>query len=809
MQEWVSTLRSKLREMKIISPKENLYSRLPEIKQPLLPTRDPMSPLPAPPPVPAAIVPGIEPLTLHGNAIASSSPPPLTGIENTSESLTANNEITPASNLIPPQSPPCSAMSNTLTQNLLNMLSDPIVNLTNRLAAEDEDGDGEEEEVSFLNRPSTSADRSNRQQDLAIDSDASSSASSSLSSSLARTFTTNVLNSEQKLSMAEKQKQRKVINREDSTGSSGSSTDSFKSFGEIQPIVIPRPQRTGGTTVETPAVVEQKDTTINSTTDDSLNGNQLSTTNITIIQLSDEPVVGSSSASGSGGESRSIEDNTFKANIEVNNETTATKQTVRVTSPKLINATAGVTAATPSTTTTTNGGYDEIRNLETGVTNISVGAILIQSTTTTTSATGNNLGASGAATANNSRSNNYEQVFLSDTNNNSGNPQPTTPRAPAVAPQPMPYSVFLLSRQPRSASHVELTAPQRNQVQINGPVDNNNTSLTTIESPPATQEAATDNNVNSHQPSTSRPRNKSSSENPNIETNAARNSRQRRIVAQDSRKRSSSSSGDHRAATTNTHNNGNGHQIHHHNHANGQSRIVSPQRQHPPLPRPANQRVSLREQQVLQLRREISHPGGVRLQLRKKDCLGSIALVDAFNSVWVAGWKQKDHPMLYNALHIGDRLVSVAGIPVTGGVTNAGEVNKIIRATQSVYIELIVRRVPFGRVYAIKRDMDGQCLGLIRESNSATIVDIIPNGLAARHKLPVKAKSCDGMSLTFWVLTEINGRPLNMFFKENEVQDRLNAVGKEISILVQPLDLITKLKKQLKSMRSYKDYIVQ
>uniref|UniRef100_A0A182M9E3 PH domain-containing protein n=1 Tax=Anopheles culicifacies TaxID=139723 RepID=A0A182M9E3_9DIPT len=60
MQEWVECLRSKLREMKLLSPKENLYSRLPEVRPPLAPTRDPTSPLPATPPVPAAIVPGIE-----------------------------------------------------------------------------------------------------------------------------------------------------------------------------------------------------------------------------------------------------------------------------------------------------------------------------------------------------------------------------------------------------------------------------------------------------------------------------------------------------------------------------------------------------------------------------------------------------------------------------------------------------------------------------------------------------------------------------------------------------------------------------
>lgn len=68
MQEWVDSLRSKLREMKLLSPKENLYSKLPEVRPPLAPTRDPTSPLPATPPVPAAIVPGIErvqPTSLH------------------------------------------------------------------------------------------------------------------------------------------------------------------------------------------------------------------------------------------------------------------------------------------------------------------------------------------------------------------------------------------------------------------------------------------------------------------------------------------------------------------------------------------------------------------------------------------------------------------------------------------------------------------------------------------------------------------------------------------------------------------------
>lgn len=95
-------------------------------------------------------------------------------------------------------------------------------------------------------------------------------------------------------------------------------------------------------------------------------------------------------------------------------------------------------------------------------------------------------------------------------------------------------------------------------------------------------------------------------------------------------------------------------------------------------------RMTLREQQVMHLRREMMHPGGVRLQLRRKDCCGSIAWIDAFGGVWVAGWKQKEHPVLYNALHIGDQLLSVAGTPVT----SAAEANKLIRACQGLFVSM-------------------------------------------------------------------------------------------------------------------------
>lgn len=168
MQEWVDTLRLKLREMKILSPKENFYSKLPEHRPPLLPTRDPMSPLPATPPVPAALVPGVErvivpTLTTVSNrqvvtsstntvntttpspAVSSSSSTPSSPLpstistatnstpnvstENNSSSSVSTASTTPSSSTVTKSTAvaiPSTSMSNTLSQNLINMLSNPV-----------------------------------------------------------------------------------------------------------------------------------------------------------------------------------------------------------------------------------------------------------------------------------------------------------------------------------------------------------------------------------------------------------------------------------------------------------------------------------------------------------------------------------------------------------------------------------------------------------------------------------------------------------------------------------------------------------
>lgn len=140
MKEWVDTLRQKLREMKIMSPRENLYTKLPEFRPPLLPTRDPTSPLPNIPPVPAALVPGIEPIL---------SPPPSQDNSNPAETIENDNENTESQT----QSSFDMSMSNTLSQNYLNMVNNPIsvysIQVENEREIDEEESAGIAEESPY------------------------------------------------------------------------------------------------------------------------------------------------------------------------------------------------------------------------------------------------------------------------------------------------------------------------------------------------------------------------------------------------------------------------------------------------------------------------------------------------------------------------------------------------------------------------------------------------------------------------------------------------------------------------------------
>jgi hypothetical protein len=124
-------------------------------------------------------------------------------------------------------------------------------------------------------------------------------------------------------------------------------------------------------------------------------------------------------------------------------------------------------------------------------------------------------------------------------------------------------------------------------------------------------------------------------------------------------------------------------------------------------------------------------------------------------------------------------------------------------------VELVIRRLPLGKVFVIKGRREGEPLGLVAEGNTGEICEVLDGGLAAKAGLPPQGSSLtDPRHRSNWYLTEINSRPLSLQSRDGEVKDRLNAVGREISILVQPTDFIKHLKQALRHLKSYKDYCV-
>lgn len=162
---------------------------------------------------------------------------------------------------------------------------------------------------------------------------------------------------------------------------------------------------------------------------------------------------------------------------------------------------------------------------------------------------------------------------------------------------------------------------------------------------------------------------------------------------------------------------------------------------------------SLKERQVARLRMEMQHPAGVRIVLKRKDCINTIALVDALGAVWyfanqglfpfrgkifkikfvyyrVAGWRQKEKPLLYNVFHIGDQIIRVGHC----NVSSSTDIHRLLKCDGSIQVEFIVRRMPFGRVFHLRREAEGQSLGLVTEISGAEIREVIPGSLVSRSE---------------------------------------------------------------------------
>ncbi|OTF74615.1 PH domain containing protein, partial [Euroglyphus maynei] len=120
---------------------------------------------------------------------------------------------------------------------------------------------------------------------------------------------------------------------------------------------------------------------------------------------------------------------------------------------------------------------------------------------------------------------------------------------------------------------------------------------------------------------------------------------------------------------------------------------------------------------------------GVMLKVRKKDCHNTIAFVDIDQlGIFIAGWKQRDHPYLHNTFHIGDQLISINGM----AIETVQHAKDFIKQQSTTNLDFIIRRVPFGQIYCLKRSFDGEDLGIVREKGTAKIINIIEQSVAER-----------------------------------------------------------------------------
>ena len=89
-----------------------------------------------------------------------------------------------------------------------------------------------------------------------------------------------------------------------------------------------------------------------------------------------------------------------------------------------------------------------------------------------------------------------------------------------------------------------------------------------------------------------------------------------------------------------------------------------------------------------------------------------------FSVFRIAGWNQQARPFLHNAFHIGDRLISINGQVVE----NARVAQKLIKHSgEHDRITFILQRTPHARVLAIKREVEGEPLGIRRQGGTAEV----------------------------------------------------------------------------------------
>ena len=83
----------------------------------------------------------------------------------------------------------------------------------------------------------------------------------------------------------------------------------------------------------------------------------------------------------------------------------------------------------------------------------------------------------------------------------------------------------------------------------------------------------------------------------------------------------------------------------------------------------------------------------------------------------IGGWDFHRFPRLADRVHIGDQLLEVEGIRIT----NMSHAYKVFKMTKSERVVMVIRRLPYAHIVAIRRSIDKERLGFTRENGTAEV----------------------------------------------------------------------------------------
>ncbi|KRX20083.1 Golgin subfamily A member 4 [Trichinella nelsoni] len=230
----------------------------------------------------------------------------------------------------------------------------------------------------------------------------------------------------------------------------------------------------------------------------------------------------------------------------------------------------------------------------------------------------------------------------------------------------------------------------------------------------------------------------------------------------------------------------------------------------PPRSMLSSMRVSLREQETLQLNSEIhsEHPIKFTLSLENILRIAFVNISDGMNKFKISGWQEIQGLVnLRTFVHIGDRLMAIDGRPLD----SESQLEECIKRNldTSRQCEILLKRMPMAKVFLFKRFCDGEDVGLVLKNGKNEIVNVAQDSASWRAGFRAKTESKLHPHLeTTWYITEINGRPINMFLKNGECKQRLSAIGREISVVVQRTDFIKAVKHHMTLKKHYRDFIL-